>query len=91
MKKIITLLLLVASILMLSSCSSGGSGNIADIIDQMNSDYVNFEIVEENTWDGWCVVYDKNTKVMYVILDGFQSTGMTPIYNSDGTVKLYEE
>lgn len=36
------------------------------------------------------VLYDKNTKVMYfVIWSGYQF-GITPIYNSDGTVKLYD-
>lgn len=94
MKKIIALLLFVTIVLTLSSCAkqkASNSGNIADVVEQVNSEYVDFEIVEENYWDGWCVVYDKNTKVMYVILDAYQSTGMTPIYNSDGTVKLYEE
>ena len=37
------------------------------------------------------VFYDKNTKVMYFVKWNGYQFGITPIYNSDGTVKLYEE
>ena len=36
------------------------------------------------------VLYDKNTKVMYYIQSSGYTLGITPIYNSDGTVKLYD-
>ena len=36
------------------------------------------------------VVYDKNTNVMYFIMCSGHWFGITPIYNSDGSVKLYE-
>ena len=36
------------------------------------------------------VLYDKNTKVMYFVKRSSQRFGITPIYNSDGTVKLYD-
>lgn len=36
------------------------------------------------------VLYDKNTKVMYFLKQGGYHFGITPIYNSDGTVKLYD-
>lgn len=35
---------------------------------------------------GVTIRYDKNTKVMYYECQN----GITPIYNSDGTVKLYD-
>jgi hypothetical protein len=36
--------------------------------------------------------YDKDTKVMYAVYTGYQEGGgMTPLYNPDGTLKLYEE
>ena len=37
------------------------------------------------------VLYDKNTKVMYFFKRSAYQFGITPIYNSDGTVKLYDE
>lgn len=66
------------------------SGNIKDVAEAVNSKYINFAIVEHDHANGWTILYDKNTKVMYIILDGYQSTGMTPILNADGTPKLYE-
>ena len=36
------------------------------------------------------VLYDKNTKVMYFVRKSGYRFGITPIYNSDGTVKLYD-
>lgn len=36
------------------------------------------------------VAYDENTKVMYLCIYGYNSMAITPIYNSDGTVKLYD-
>lgn len=37
------------------------------------------------------VLYDRNTKVMYFVKHTGSEFGITPIYNSDGTVKLYNE
>lgn len=37
------------------------------------------------------VYYDKNTNVMYYCLGRSElNSGLTPIYNADGTLKLYE-
>lgn len=36
-------------------------------------------------------VYDKDTKVMYYISSGSHKSGISPIYNTDGTVKIYQE
>lgn len=34
-------------------------------------------------------MYDPETLVMYVYMDGYNSAGMSVIYNADGTPKLY--
>ena len=34
--------------------------------------------------------YDKDTKVMYVVYIDIYKAGITPLYNADGTLKLYE-
>lgn len=41
--------------------------------------------------DGNVVAYDKDTKVLYLCVYGYHTMGITPIYNSDGSLKLYEE
>ena len=37
------------------------------------------------------IIRDTNTNVLYLAIYGYKSAVMTPIYNSDGTLKLYEE
>lgn len=34
------------------------------------------------------IVYDKNTKVKYIIID---ETSVTPLYNPDGSLQIYNE
>lgn len=89
MKKIFIVVLMLLLICSLVSCgeSLGGIGAVAEAVD---SKYADFEVIASDYAEGWTVCYDKNTKVMYVILDAYQSTGMTPILNEDGTPKLYE-
>ena len=91
MKKLLVTVLFTILLISLVSCSkSQMSGNIADCAEAVDSNYINFEVIDFSDRDGWTILYDKNTKVMYIILDGYQSTGMTPILNADGTPKLYE-
>lgn len=54
----------------------------------ISNEYIDLETVYEDCTRK--VVYDKNTKVMYLIVDGYSYFGITPIYNADGTVKLYD-
>ncbi len=35
------------------------------------------------------IVYDKDTKVMYYILDGVKRTGLCPVYDTYGNVMVY--
>ena len=55
----------------------------------MDSKYFDSEIIEEG--NGYYIVRDKHTNAMYLITSGFRSSVMTPIYNSDGTIKTYQE
>lgn len=34
--------------------------------------------------------YDKDTKVMYMFVKSGYGAGLTPMYNADGTLKLYK-
>ena len=39
----------------------------------------------------YMIVYANDTKVKYFICDGASSYGITPLYNTDGTLQIYEE
>lgn len=88
MKKILALLL--AIILCLGVC--GCDTHLTDIennIKNLESEYFQPEVVEI-TNHGY-IIRDKLTNVLYLVVAGNNAGVMTPIYNSDGTVKLYEE
>lgn len=51
-----------------------------------------FQIIEDNNQLGCKIIYNKKTKVMYSISNGYDNTGtMTILLNPDGTPMLYEE
>lgn len=54
---------------------------------------VEFEEVSSHTVDHtyYKIVYDKDTKVKYVIMNGNYQSGISPLYNADGTLQLYEK
>ena len=49
-----------------------------------------FEYVADE--GGFKIAYDKETKVMYAVSDGLYNCGtVTPLFNADGSPKLYKE
>lgn len=90
MKKIIGVILITITMCMLSACDGKNSNvlNIDSIMDSPNSKLVDFEVIDCNYYEA--ILVDKNTKVMYIWLTT-NCGGITPLYNSDGTLKLYEE
>ena len=62
--------------------------NVDEKIKSPNSKLCDFEVVDTNFYDTnfyGTILVDKKTNVLYYWIQG---DSMTPIYNSDGTVKL---
>lgn len=86
-KKIIAIVLGLTLCLGMTGCTKGDiepessclANKYIDLVTIYKDDYYNTE-----------VLYDKNTKVMYFLKRSGYQFGITPIYNSDGTVKLYD-
>ena len=89
MKKMIV----VCAICVLIFALSGfGTSRISDIdanLKKTQSEYFDAEVIED-LGGGSLIVVDKNTNVLYLLIHGYQSSAMTPIYNYDGTVMLYQ-
>ena len=89
MNKIIKCILGCMLVFMVSGCSvNDGRDQTANI---NNSDV--FKLVDKD-FDGsekFVIVYHKETKVMYVIVEYYKSIGITPLLNPDGMPMLYEE
>lgn len=98
MKRALPILLIMILFLGLVSCSDGAEQDIkpsngidAEInILRTHCDYFDTEIVEE-IGAGTYIIRDKNTDVLYLVVGGHYSAIITPIYNADGTLKLYEQ
>lgn len=93
-RKLLTIILMVTlSITSLTAC--GHEDN-----NKENKEKIIFDtfIVEESLNKNWyCIdsyiVYDKKTKVKYFFYGGDDSyrSGITPLYNADGTLQIHED
>ena len=89
-KKFLVLVFSLIAIGSITGCN-GRSLHSRYNIDDIHSKYFDAEIVENIGNENGVIVRDKNTDALYLYVDGYNSPVMTPIYDSDGTVKLYEE
>lgn len=45
--------------------------------------------IHREKYYGTTIAYDKDTKVMYYILEGYSREGLCPMYDSNGNVMVY--
>ena len=92
MKKRILTLLIVSILLLCASC--GTSYTEAVNVDK-GTDYGNGYFTIVAGWNTnehvYRIVYANDTKVKYLIIRGGNRYGITPLYNSDGTLQVYSE
>lgn len=59
--------------------------------DEYGNEYYDDNFVELKRDPYYRIVYDKNTKVKYYIFKrGARESGITPLYNADGSLQIYE-
>ena len=91
-KKITLILVLCAIVTMLCSCST--SYEEANTNNPVNFSAGYFTTIKH--WDGGFdypfekIVYANDTGVMYYIFTNAHNGGMTPLYNADGTLQIWE-
>ena len=92
MKKILLTTVITLSICFgIVGCQSiKGRGKIEPTNAILGNKYFDLTTIYDGGAFGGDVVYDKNTNVMYFIMYKNGYSAITPIYNSDGSVKLYE-
>ena len=50
------------------------------------------KIIEwEDAYSNYYIVYANDTKVKYLVMSAQTRSGITPLYNADGTLQIYEE
>ena len=90
MKKIFICLLIFIMLLGSTSCDGKRSNvfNLNNVIASPDSKLVDLEVIEYNFYQA--ILVDKNTGVMYLWITA-NCGGITPLYNADGSIKLYSE
>lgn len=95
MKQKLFVLAISCILLPLLLCTSCGTPYQEAIDTNKNIDYANgyFTVVTEWNDSGnvYRIVYANDTKVKYLIFTGGNRYGITPLYNTDGTLQVYEE
>ena len=86
-KKILAVLLGLTLCFGMTGCTKG---DIEPESICLANKYIDLVTIYKNDDYRTKVIYDKNTKVMYFVQWSNYQFGITPIYNSDGTVKLYD-
>lgn len=90
----IAIILMVAliSAVWLTSCDDDIDSITYDIPAENNIDTYFTEVIECNTTGGYTrILYDNDTKVMYLVVCENGGRAITPLYNADGTLKIYSE
>jgi hypothetical protein len=93
-KKIALVLVICTMAVMLYGCS--GSPTTESFQPNNSNDYfITIENCGVYTRNGWSVplyiVYARDTHVKYIIGIGGKKSIITPLYNADGTLQIYEE
>lgn len=86
-KKILVVMLGLTLGFGLTGCDKG---DIEPEASKLENKYIDLVTIYKDDSLGTEVLYDKDTKVMYFVKWNNYQFGITPIYNSDGTVKLYD-
>ena len=91
-KRILIVVLAVVMAVCLVGCGTTYQEATGQTESNQSSDFGNgyFTVITE--WDSYQIVYANDTKVKYLIFDsGMYRFGITPLYNADGTLQIYEE
>ena len=86
-KKILVVALALVLCFGMAGCTNG---DIEPESSRLANKYIDLVTIYRDNDNNTEVAYDKNTKVMYFFEQRGYHFGITPIYNSDGTVKLYD-
>lgn len=92
MKKVISVLLVAVMAICLCSC---GTTYQEAISRDGTDDFANGYFTQVTEWSDaishYKIVYANDTKVKYFVVYGSNESAITPLYNADGTLQIYEE
>lgn len=96
MKKLLAVLCLIGMIFFLVGCDTSNEQNVETIQDKVANEFIvdmGFVIIEKmGEFGDTCVylVYDAETKVEYMLTEGYCETSFCPYYDENGEVVIYK-
>lgn len=78
----------------LTACGNTYQEAIRDTVSKRGEDIAGGYFTVITSWgygNAYYIVYAKDTKVKYFIRLSGNQYGITPLYNADGTLQIYEE
>jgi hypothetical protein len=89
MKRIVALILLMLCVISLVGCGTTYEQAEVDGATEMFGEY--FTVVKQwHQFGRAYLLYANDTKVMYIYVEKGYGAGITPLYNADGTLQIYE-
>lgn len=92
-KRLLSVALAIVMVVFLVGCGTTYQEATGQTENKASGDFGNgyFTVITE--WgNGYYIVYANDTKVKYLIMERSQYlSGITPLYNTDGTLQIYEE
>lgn len=90
-KKLITILAAIILVAPLSGCTTYQEAVLAGENKEMFFGGYFTAIVEWSDSHGnYCVAYANDTKVKYLLMTSQYCSGISPLYNADGTLQIYK-
>lgn len=92
MKKSVVVML-ISLLFLFAGCTVDSTGTSSDDVEDIDAfkTIVDMKTVAKSKESYWRVLVDKKTGILYLYDDGQYCTGITPLYHSDGSFKLYNE
>lgn len=84
-KRFIAIVAMLLVAVTMTSCSYGKYKNAKT----KKESYAGGYFTEIKEWGNWHIVYANDTKVMYIVFYGGYKCGISPLYNSDGSLQVY--
>lgn len=90
-KRLLSVVLAVVMAVCLVGCGTTYQGAAGNVENNELDDFAGGYFIIVTEWGRYKIVCAKDTKVKYLIgFDGYRF-GITPLYNADGTLQIYEE
>lgn len=86
-KKLLAFMIVCIMCLSLFGCTTHDTETHETLFDQ----FVVIDTVTDFTYGSFYTTYDKDTMVEYYIIISGHRAGISPVYNADGTLKIYPE